>query len=264
MVDEITELVDRLSDPKLLKLDVITWGAPVPTFGNLDGAKIATLGLNPSNKEFVDNGGNELMGNDRRFHTLNSLGLDAWEDAQPSHLNSIVELCNEYFSRNPYDGWFKRLDYLISGTSMSYYFPSSGACHLDLIPYATSTKWGELTNWQRNTLLEQYGDILGELLRKSSIKLLVLNGRSVLDNFNKISDVNYEVTLMDEWCLPRKSTGVLGFAYEGTCKIIGGVPLNQPLHILGFNHNIQSSYGITTGVQESIRKWIASKSANFL
>ncbi|WDF55242.1 hypothetical protein [Mucilaginibacter sp. KACC 22063] len=265
MVDEITELVERLSNPNLAELDVITWGAPVPTFGNLEGAKIATLGLNPSNKEFVDNSGNELIGNARRFHTLSSLGLEAWEDVQPCHLNSIVELCNEYFLRNPYDGWFKRLDYLISGTSLSYYFPSSGACHLDLIPYATTTKWGELTNWQRNTLLKEYGDILGELLRKSSIRLLVLNGKSVLDNFNKISDVNYEITLMEDWCLPRKdSTGVPGFSYEGICRNIGGVSLDEPLCVLGFNHNIQSSYGITTAIQESIRKWIATKSASFL
>jgi hypothetical protein len=265
MVGEITQLVGRLSDPKIKELDVIPWGSPVPTFGNLQQAKIATLGLNPSNKEFVDNDGNELIGNERRFHTLKSLGLQKWDDASPSHMDSIVQLCNEYFFRNPYNSWFKPLDFLISGTSMSYYFPSSLACHLDLIPFATSTKWAELAGWQKSELLEQYGDVLGELLRKSSVKVLILNGKSVVENFQKISNVKYEVTEIEEWMLHRRdSKGVIGLAYEAVCTSIGGIPLSNSLHVLGFNHNIQSSYGVTSKVQKSIRKWIASKSANHL
>lgn len=261
----VEELIERLSNPRLKELDVITWGSPVPTFGNLKQAKIATLGLNPSNKEFVDNEGKELIGEERRFHTLKSLSLKSWEEALPSDIASIIQLCNEYFYRNPYDNWFKRLDFLISGTSMSYYFPSSSACHLDLIPFATSTKWGDLANWQKSELLEQYGDTLGELLRQSSIKVLILNGKSVLENFQKVSNIKYDVTEMAEWTLPRRGCeGVTGLAYEGTCTSIGGVPLNDAILVLGFNHNIQSSYGITSKVQQAIRKWIASKAANYL
>ncbi len=265
MIEELSYLIKRLSDPEFDKLNIINWGAPIITFGNLQGAKIATLGLNPSNKEFVNNNGGELVGEQRRFHTLSSLGINSWSEINNYHLELIINLCNEYFSRNPYDNWFKKLDYLISGTSMSYYFPSSSACHLDLVPYATSVKWGELSSWQKNQLLKLCSDILGNLLCKSTIKVLVLNGKSVVDSFVKISDINFTVSTMEDWHLRRKGeTSILGFAYEGKCSKIGDVSLKSPIYVLGYNYNIQSSYGITTYVKESIRKWITNKTELYI
>src|SRR5574337_132908 len=175
MTQELSALVERLNDPQLFQASVIPWGSPVPSFGNLSSSKIATLGLNPSNREFVDEKGHELNGASRRFHTLNSLGLREWSEVTEKHLNLILDFCQNYFSRNPYDGWFKRLDYIISGTSMSYYFPSGEACHLDLIPYATACKWTDLNPNQRSLLLDLTGDTLGLLLKDSPVELLVLN-----------------------------------------------------------------------------------------
>lgn len=252
------DLLDRLKDPMLCDADVITWGSPVPSFGNLETSKLATLGLNPSNKEFVDNYGNELDGDLRRFHTLSSLGISEWSEIENVHLNSILDSCTNYFNRNPYDGWFKRLDYLISGTSMSYYFPSSQACHLDLVPYATASKWTDLTSEQKTNLLHRTGDLLGILLKNSQVNFLILNGRTVIEHLRKISNAEFQITLMPEWTLPRKNgNDVEGFAYSGELSNIGGVELSRTIKLLGFNHNIQSSYGVTTKVQTSIRNWIS-------
>lgn len=260
MTAELSNLVERLSDPKLLKADVIEWGCPIMSFGNISTSKIATLGLNPSNREFVDEFGNELKGDKRRFHTLDSLGLKQWSEADDKHLDLIAELCDDYFSRNPYDSWFKRLDYLISGTSMSYYFPSQEACHLDLIPYATSCKWTDLSIKQRSSLLQLTGDTLGLLLRQSPIRLLILNGQTVVEHLQKFSNAKLKKTLMPNWTLPRKETnGVAGYSYVGEISEIAGVILNQPIFILGYNHNIQSSFGVTSQVQTSIRNWITEK-----
>jgi hypothetical protein len=265
MIEEVYNLVKRLSDPKIGELDIITWGAPVPSFGNLATSKIATLGLNPSDKEYVDNSGKELSYGERRFHTLTSLGINNWSDANETHFKSIVELCNEYFSRNPYDNWFKRLDYLISGTSFSYYFPSSGACHLDLIPFATNTKWAKLSSDQKTKLLKEHGDLLGMLLKNSSVKLLILNGKTVIESLKRISDVTYDLTHMVDWTLPRKGTeGIFGYAYQGVINCVGGVILEDKVHVLGFNHNIQSSFGVTTQVQTSIRNWITKTAESLL
>ena len=71
---EIINLVSRLADDRIINSSVISWGSPVPSFGDLSNASIATIGLNPSNLEFVDEKGKELDGSRRRFHTLNSLG----------------------------------------------------------------------------------------------------------------------------------------------------------------------------------------------
>ena len=76
----LATLIDRLDGPAVSKTDVIRWGCPVPSFGDLSSARIATVGLNPSNREFVDGLGNELEGPSRRFHTLKSLGIASWAD----------------------------------------------------------------------------------------------------------------------------------------------------------------------------------------
>jgi len=260
MITELLILVERLNDPKLKKAEVITWACPIISFGNLSNSKIATLGINPSNKEFVDENGIELKGVKRRFHTLESLGLKKWSEADKSQIDLIEELCFDYFNRNPYDNWFKKLDYLISGTSMSYYFPSGEACHLDLIPFATSCKWTDLSSQQRSLLLLSSGDTFGLLLRHSPVRLLILNGQTVVDNFQKILNIQLRKTHMLGWTLPRRgSTGVAGYAYIGEIGQIAGIELSQPIAVLGYNHNIQSSFGVTSQVYTSIRSWITEK-----
>lgn len=261
MTAELINLVERLNDPKFRKADVITWGSPIMSFGDLSNSKIATLGLNPSNREFVDEKGRELKGTKRRFHTLESLGIKKWSEAEVRHIDLIAELCYEYFFRNPYDGWFKKLDYLISGTSMSYYFPSGEACHLDIVPYATTSKWTDLSPEQKSLLLQLSGDTLGLLLKHSPVKILILNGQTVVDHLQKISNIVLRKTHMPSWTLPRRdSPGVAGYSYVGEINQIAGVDLNQPISVLGYNHNIQSSFGVTSQVQSSIRGWISKKS----
>jgi hypothetical protein len=39
-------------------------------------------------------------------------------------------------------------------------------------------------------------------------------------------------------------------------ETVSGYPLPQELLVLGYNHNLQSSYGVTSSVVEAIRRWI--------
>lgn len=256
MITELSEQVKRLNSPLFSKTSVIRWGCPIPSFGDLASSKVATLGLNPSNREFLDSYGKELTGNERRFHSLNSLKIQNWKNLNNNHLKLILELSDNYFIRNPYDTWFKKLDYIISGTNTSYYFPTLGACHLDLIPYATFKKWSDLSPQERNLLLELSKDTLGMLLKDSSINLMVLNGQTVVNNFEKIANVKLEKRKMPTWELPRKSKTVAGYSYFGEIKKIGGFELKNKMRILGYNHNIQSSFGVTTKALTLIRNWI--------
>jgi hypothetical protein len=258
--EELGILVYLLADPVLSKGSVIKWASPVISFGNIASSRIATLGINPSSREFIDDSGKELVGEKQRFHTLKSLGLARWSDAKEKDISMILESCQEYFNRNPYDRWFKRLDYIISGTSMSYYFPSAEACHLDLIPYATNPKWADLTTDQRVFLLELAGDSLGLLLKKSSIALLVLNGQTVIDNLERIANIKLERKRMPSWTLYREQDNVNGYSYSGVIDNIAGVYLEREIKVLGYNYNIQSSFGITNQVQKAIRNWITKQS----
>ena len=248
-----------MCDPQVSKTSIIRWSSPIPSFGDLYSSVVATVGLNPSNKEFVDSETKELQGPKRRFPTLTSLKISNWSEANDFHIEQILDSCKNYFARNPYE-WFKRLDFVISGTTKSYYFPSTGACHLDLIPFATAEKWGDLSTQEKSLLLELSGDTLGILLKASPIKLLVLNGGTVVDNFKKISNVVFEIKEQKRWTLPRElGAGVVGFSYEGKATSIGGVDLGREVQVLGYNHNLQSSFGVTTEVLRSIRNWITKK-----
>src|SRR5260370_9718744 len=98
MTVSLSALIKRVGQEDRSDANVIPWSCPVPTFGDLSSARVATLGLNPSNREFVDQAGKELVGPSRRFHTLGSLGLACWSDAKPQHTKLVGESCRSYFS----------------------------------------------------------------------------------------------------------------------------------------------------------------------
>lgn len=253
----LVTLLDRISADAARDADVIPWGCPVPAFGDPTVARVASLGLNPSNREFVDDRGRELAGDARRFHTLRSLGLATWADADAEHLDQILIACRDYFDGNPYDRWFRRLDTVVSATGASFYDRASPACHLDLIPYATKQKWTALNVRQRAGLLRLAGDTLGLLLRRSAVRVLILNGQSVVTHFQEATGIALKRTEMSDWALPRQSgDDVPGFAYRGRVDAVSGFPLPHELLVVGFNHNLQSSFGVTASVIRAIRRWI--------
>lgn len=257
MKEALKILVRRLDDPTVANAGIIHWSCPVPSFGDHSRATIATLGLNPSNREFVDGSGKELDGGSRRFHTLRSLGISRWSEARERHLTRIAESCRRYFHNTPYTGWFRALDRIIAGTSCSYFNAESSACHLDLIPYATGAKWTDLNRKQRSALLFCSRDALGMLLRDSDVQILILNGRTVAETLEEISGVQFKREKIGSWTLPRRSSlGVSGIAFTGGIDEVGGVKLGRVVRVLGFNHNIQSSYGVTNAVKLAIQDWV--------
>ena len=254
----LATMVDRLNSPLVRRAGVIPWGAPVLSFGDLGSARLATIGINPSNREFVDECGEELQGIRRRFHTLNSLGISSWSEVDVRHLRVVLESCRSYFHGNPYNRWFRRLDHVIAGADASYYGGSGTACHIDLIPYATKAKWATLDPSQRAASLRLGGDSLRVLLAAASVQVVVLNGRGVVEHFTAITGCRLVKRQMPGWSLRRASGGcVPGFSYVGRTERLAGVPLDRRLLIVGFNHNIQSSYGVTREVVEGIRMWLS-------
>lgn len=261
----LRDLIGRLDGHLCKSSKVIPWSCPVPSFGDASRSVIATLGLNPSNREFVDESGRELDGPSRRFHTLTSLGLSQWSEVDAKHVTLIAEACREYFSRNPYNGWFTSLDRILSGAGVSYYGGSYRACHLDLIPYATRCKWTDLTIRQRSSLFAVGGDTLAVLLRDSSVRVLILNGQTVVTHLQKVANVEFQRTEMRRWTLPRKSgSGVVGVAFRGTLTRLSGVDLERSIVVLGYNHNLQSSFGVTTFVKQAIAKWVSAQASEVI
>lgn len=257
-VHEFLTMLTRLPKVQEAQAEVISWACPVPYFGALDVATVATVGLNPSNLEFVDVAGDALGNVASRFPTLQELRLNSWALATAHHARVVEAACATYFSRNPYDRWFKPLDYLLSGLGVSYYFPGQGACHLDVVPYATARKWGDLSARQKAALLTLSSDVLARLVQQSAVSTLVLNGKAVVRLFEAITGTTLDCQSEPTWALPRRSgTPVPGYSYQGTITTLAGLPLGRQVRVLGYNHNIQSSFGVTTVFLRALREWIS-------
>lgn len=242
------------------RLANLEWTSPILFFGRLATARVATVGLNPSNREFLAKNGARLVESDRRLPTLESLALARWDDAHAIHMSELIAACETYFERRPYDLWFRVLDGVLKDAGFTFYGAAANACHLDLVPFATAAKWGSLDGTDRSSLLDAGGDALGHLVRASSIETLILNGRSVAEGFSRLADQPLASSAMRSWNLPRRSgEGVAGIAFEGSVERIGGVELGREVSVLGYNHNLQSSYGVTSLVLTSIREWLADR-----
>ena len=263
-IPSIETLIEPLHQLIQKEINVIEWSSPIPVFGDLFNAEIATLGLNPSNLEFVNSDGVELTGKDRRFPTLNSLGIKNWNEASFTEFETVEKSCINYFENNPYDRWFKVLDELLSGVSCSYYKGQSKvACHLDLVPFTTSIKWSSLKSHHQKSLLDFSENFFLEILENSNINTLILNGQTVVDSFCHSTKINLEKNLKPEWSLPRKSgRNIKGYSYFGLIDSIANKALNRQIMILGYNHNLQSSFGVSREVKKFINNWITSKYNN--
>jgi hypothetical protein len=260
MYGALTALLQMLDTHQSAGLEVIGWGCPVPFFGHLESARLATVGINPSNREFVGTDGSELAGGNRRLPTLGSLGLASWLQADVVALRSILLACREYFERNPYDGWFGSLQRIIEPTGHSYYAPRSDACHLDVVPWATASKWGTLPVASRRQLAHLAAQALADMIASSPLTMLILNGREVVSHFETLVGFRLPAQRVPGWNLPRRSgRPVPGLAYRDRISSIAGVPLDRDLLVAGYNHNLQSSFGVTTAVRAGISEWITDQ-----
>ena len=262
---EIRRLVRLVAAGLPVELGAIPWASPVMMFGRLQSSRVATLGLNPSNREFVDGRGAQLQAPLHRFETLSTLQLEDWTQAAQEDIERVWSACELYFTRRPYDGWFKPLDRVISGLGVSYYDAWSSACHLDLVPFATGEKWSSLTPDAKQGLLDLGAKTLVMSIATSHIRVLVLNGATVVRTLERLLSKPLKVDLMPAWNLGRESAPpVQGLAYRGLVTELAGMNLGRELLVLGFNHNIQSSFGVTRQAVTSISEWIARQGRGVL
>lgn len=240
--------------------DVISWAAPVPFFGRIGDSRVATVGINPSSREFIDPDGNSLVDHHLRIETLQSLAIPDWTHASGRDIRRVANSFEAYFENNPYRTWFDVLDRLLRPSGASYYSNSSlqCACHIDLVPFATRAKWGLLTKPQRRLLLSKGRPAMIELIRDSPLEVLVLNGRSVVNEFQHFSGVTLSRTPVESWSLPRRNgKPVPGFFYHGIMTSIDSVYLEREVTVIGYNHNLQSSFGVTSRVTQAIGEHVA-------
>jgi hypothetical protein len=181
MVNVAPAVAERIRRPLPKDLAVLPGSLPVVSFGDLDGATVATVSLNPSWQEFQSKSGEWLRGKDRRLTSLVSLGMTDPRDLDDDQVLQVVTDSNNYFrGPNWYKRWFNWLQSSLVNSGAGSYLDGS-ACHLDLVQWATKPVQRQLSRpiWDR--LVEQDSSFLHSQLRNSLINVALLDGASVVE-----------------------------------------------------------------------------------
>ncbi|GIO22267.1 hypothetical protein [Oceanobacillus sp. J11TS1] len=165
-LDEI--IFRRLKKLPPLDCTIVPGSTPVIAFGRFRSAKVATISLNPSYREF------HIVKGKRRFHNLKSLGLSRYEDINEYHMHQVLDYCERYFKRPGivYKEWFNSISSFLRGcTDYDYY--DGTACHLDLSQWATLNILGKLNTKQKKAFTST-GDLelLAGIIKHTQINIL--------------------------------------------------------------------------------------------
>ena len=137
------------------RLPLLECATPVPCFGRWDTARIATAGMNPSKREFLDERGRELETDERRFlHRRNSAA-----DCTDDEVADARRLAEGYFELgNDYWEWFNAFKPLLDELGLS--FAEGDACHTDYVsPFATTSGIGGFASNLAQALARDHGGI---------------------------------------------------------------------------------------------------------
>lgn len=225
--DEIeARLHARLRQPE--SRSTVPGTLPVLFFGDLLMAKVATVSLNPSRREYTNGRGEELDGWERRFETLGSLGASDRASLTAEQCNRAITTMRGYFDPGrPVYNWFNPLSRVLDGMGHSYW--RREAAHLDLVQEATDPTWSRLTAErpeEAQALLERDVDFLRWQLETFPIQVLACNGKSTLDRVRDL--INGEVVASEK--LARLTWSIaIGSVGDRNVAIVGwNIPLARP------------------------------------
>ena len=243
----MTQLPDyierRIRRPIPVDSHVVSGSTPVVSFGDVQSATVATLGLNPSRIEFLDRDRHELVGSSRRLSTHRSLGTSDLANAPVAIITQVLHDCNLYFHRNPYRKWFDQLEMILNAYGVSYY--NGSACHLDLVQWATDPTWSSLRPASlRNRLLDADAPFLIEQLSNESIQMVLVNGMGVLRQLQQTVGATIE-----------ELDPIVGFGRHKTRMFMGTV-LGR-VRVIAWSTNLQSSFGVTSELRNEIADQVA-------
>ena len=125
----------------------LSFFSPIVSFGNITEARVITVGINPSYREFCEQDGSELPINRRRFIHSEAGRYD----------RSQLESQFSYFDVKPYKLWFCPVDDLLMAAGASYFSRNGGfvkAAHTDIrSPFPSKPAWGDLAKESPKVLM---------------------------------------------------------------------------------------------------------------
>jgi len=172
-----------------LSRSTVAGSLPVLFFGDLFTATAATIGINPSFREYLDRSGHELDGASRRFETLTSLGAADRLSLTDEQCQRAVGTMRRYFDlgRPVYDDWFGPIGFVLRGMALRY--ETGAVAHLDLVQEATRQTWSDFAKAapeQAAALLRDDEVFFRWQLETFPLRLVVCNGRTALEATRRV------------------------------------------------------------------------------
>ena len=169
---------------------IVLGSTPVTSFGNPHTSRIATLGINPSSREFLNETGNLLSGGEKRLTDFETLGKVDQLSLTRLEAERVITGCYGYFKTgNHYPTWFNAMEkFALAPIGASYFGDLADTCHLDLVQWATNPVWDQIAESDiKATLLKSDKEFLHHQLTYYRFERLLLNGRTVINNFKKLN-----------------------------------------------------------------------------
>jgi hypothetical protein len=207
-------LLDKISEPLPRNVKIVEGSIPIVFFGNVEKAEIATLSLNPSNIEFEHNGVRRCV--DRKHLRVSDSQKLTREQAESVYQSLLL-----FFHVNPYKTWFNPMNKLFRGKGFEYY--NDKIVHLDISPWATTNKWDSLSREERESIIDT--SIVKEVIEKSEIKKLFVNGKTAFDVFRETLSLNANDIRQSTFAYRTQNGNNRSFVIYETeifeCKVIG-------------------------------------------
>lgn len=152
---------------------------PILFFGDLFTAEVASVGLNPSDQEYVTKAGQMLAGSAQRFATLDSVAAEGRASLSDAQCDEAIEWMRGYYDEGKpvYGSRFNALSRVVEGFGAS--FRARTAAHLDLVQESTSPVWSELSVGEKEALLARDLPFLEWEIRAFAPRAVICTGKTV-------------------------------------------------------------------------------------
>ena len=230
--------IERVLRPKPKIKEILPGSTPVISFGNPHKSTVATLGINPSTKEFLIGNKNKRLRpiGSKRLIDLEILKKQENEPLSIKDAEIIIQSCYEYFeNKNWYKSWFKPMEQMVlSQLGFSYFAGNSPkACHLDIVQWATDPVWSLVSKRSKELLVESDREFLAKQLKVHKFKFILLNGDSAIAGANQTGVVNCETIFQGSFSNLVKNY-----------RIVTGIGLGDT-RFYGWSCNLQALRGST-------------------
>jgi hypothetical protein len=249
-----------LTDPPA-GLDIISGSLATVCRGNVESAKVATIGTISSKYDFIDKAGKLLEGEKQRLATFSSLGISSAAELNAQHADQIYHSCLNYFRNDDIHPTYKYLDnYVLNPLGFSYF--DNTACHLDIVPWVTTKGWNRLKENEKYALLGYGIYHLMEQLCSHNIETIMVNSyrtANYLHSFIIESPTTGEKVCLFESQMPKK-LHTLGQSQE--CWVIHSqydMPLfNKQINCINWTSDIRYTSRMNKDMREGLRDWLRS------